>query len=165
MIKKFTPEDILSDGEDHTNAVNPFTGFQGRARKGTVAATLSNIALLDRLFLEEGNENQIHDIKNAVIELLPSLRAVGMFSLFDPLEWVNNEKHWGRIYIGLLYLRQFSEEINDEIVCQLLEIEQKFPNPFFQSELEILLSKREFKDKEMTKSHNLNETKPISPKL
>lgn len=69
MANVFIPEDILPDGEEYAIAVNPFTGFEGKARKGTVAATLNNIALLDRLFLENRQQDQIEKVKKAIIEL------------------------------------------------------------------------------------------------
>jgi ferredoxin-fold anticodon binding domain-containing protein len=139
MSHVFTPEDILPDGDDHTTAVNPFTGFKGRARKGTVAATLNNIALLNRLFLENAKEDQIINIKKAIVELIPSLKAVGIFDLFNPQEWINNEpKYLGRTYVVLLYLKHYPEEIDEEITKKLKEIKKTAQSPFVQSELQSL---------------------------
>ena len=140
MTKPFTPEDILPDGDDHTTSVNPFTGFRGRARKGTVAATLNNIALLDQLFSNNANQEQIADIKKAVIELMPSLKAIGVFDFFSPIEWFNLE-HLGRTYVALLYLKYYPDEINKEIADKLKKINQTTQNPFFQSELQSLCKK------------------------
>jgi hypothetical protein len=137
MANAFTPENILPDGDDHTVSVNPFTGFRGRARKGTVAATLNNIALLDRLFLENIDQEQIVNVKKAVIELMPSLKAIGVFDFFNLIEWIN-PKHLGRTYVALLYLKYYPDEVNKEIVDKLQEINQTIQNPFFQSELQSL---------------------------
>lgn len=141
MTKVFTPEDVLPDGDDHTTAVNPFTGFHGRARKGTVAATLNNIALLDRLFQENAGHDQIANVKKAIVELMPSLKAVGIFDLFNPIEWINDPKHLGRTYVALLYLKHYPEEISEEIVDKLKKIKQTVKIPFFQSELQSLCKK------------------------
>lgn len=135
MSQAFTPEDILPDGDDHTISVNPFTGFRGRARKGTVAATLNNIALLDRLFAENADQEQIANVKKAVLELMPSLKAVGIFDFFRPVEWIQAER-LGRTYVALLYLQYDPDGINQEIVDQLKKIQPKIQNPFFQAELE-----------------------------
>lgn len=137
MAKVFTPEDILSAGEDHAMVVNPFTGFQRKARKGSVAATLNNIALLDRLFLENADQEQIANVKKAVTELMPSLKAIGIFDFFNPIEWLH-PKRLGRSYVSILYLKHYPEEINKEIADKLQEINQTIQNPFFRSELQNL---------------------------
>ncbi|CRX39206.1 DUF7709 family protein [Estrella lausannensis] len=136
MNKVSTPEDILPDGDDHTVATNPFTGFQGKARKGTVAATLNNIALLDGLLQEDAGQDQIAEIKRAITELLPSLKATGIFDLFTPGEWICSQNHPGRVYVALLYLQHYPEEISEEIAHQLRELQRKVQNPYFQTELQ-----------------------------
>jgi hypothetical protein len=141
MATVFTPENILPDGEDHTLAVNPFTGFQGTARKGTVAATLNNIALLNQLFLENPEQDQIATIRKAVVNLMPSLKAIGVFDLFNPIEWLNNPKQLGRMYVAILYLKNYPDEISNEILSKLQEIKQTVQNFFFQSELQNLCHK------------------------
>lgn len=138
MINVFSPEKILADGDDYTIAANPFTGFQGRVRKGTVAATLNNIALLDRLFLNNSEQEQIITITKAVKELIPSLKAIGVFDLFNIKEWVNNLNHPGRVYVAILYLNNYPDEITEEIICVLQEIQKAIPHPLFQSEFQIL---------------------------
>lgn len=141
MSNVFIPENILPDGEDHTTAVNPFTGYQGRARKGTVAATLNNIALLNRLLLDNAEHDKIAPIKKAIIDLMPSLKAVGIFDLFDPLEWISSQNHPGRTYVAILYLKHYPEEMNKEIVHKLEMVKEAIESPFFQSELQSLLKR------------------------
>lgn len=41
----FTPEKMLPAGIDEAEVTNPYTGEKRKARKGTVAATINNIAL------------------------------------------------------------------------------------------------------------------------
>lgn len=142
MIKVFTPEDILPDGDDHTTSVNPFTGFQGKARKGTVAATLNNIALLNKLLSNNENQEQIENIKKTVVGLMPSLKAIGIFDFFTPLEWISSE-HLGRTYIALLYLHYYPNEINQEVLDKLKKMNLTTKNPFLQSELQSLVRNNE----------------------
>lgn len=141
MTEVFNPESILADGEDYTTAVNPFTGFQGRVRKGTVAATLNNIALLDLLFLENVDEDQIKAIKQAVEELIPSLRAIGVFDLFNLTEWASNKRHPGRAYVVILYLKHYPEEVTTEIISALQKIQETINSRMFQSELQFITAK------------------------
>lgn len=143
MANIFTPEDILPDGDDHTTVVNPFTGFQANARKGTVAATLSNIALLDRLFQVDTDHDQIAKVKKAIIDLMPSLKATGIFDLFNSLEWISNPKYLGRTYVALLYLKHYPNEINKEITSQLQAIQKTIQIPSFQAEFLELLGNSE----------------------
>lgn len=137
MANIFIPEDILPDGDDHTIVVNPFTGFQGKARKGTVAATLNNIALLDRLFLENSAQDQIAKVKKAIVELMPSLKAIGIFDLFNLAEWIN-PNYQGRTYVALLYLKNYPDEINEKIADKLRESNQELQNHLLQSEFQSL---------------------------
>lgn len=137
MTNVFTPEDILPNGDDHTISVNPFTGFCGKARKGTVAATLNNIALLDRLFLDDTGQEQISNIKKAVTKLIPSLKAVGIFDFFTPIEWINPE-HLGRTYVAILYLKYYPDGMNKEIADKLQGINLTIQNPLLQSEIQTL---------------------------
>ena len=66
------PEDILKDNED-------FTVVQGvRIRKGTIAATLENIAIL-----ETGDTEQRDTALMAIREYAPALVALGVHRYFS----------------------------------------------------------------------------------
>jgi hypothetical protein len=128
----FTPEKILPEGVDAALSKNPYTGETGYVRKATVAATLNNIAVLNELLGTasstenlEKNENYVKAIK----ELLPSLRVIGVFNLFTPLEWLSAENQPGRVLTVLLYLQRYSDAITPKIKKTLrhLQIQEKIP--------------------------------------
>lgn len=119
-----SPEDILPSGDDYAMVVNPFTGMTGKARKGTVAATLNNIALLDRLLLNNRELEQIQQINEAVTKLIPSLKFVGIFDLFKLEEWFNDAQRLGRIYVVALYLKNNPEEMTQQLAAEIKKIQQ-----------------------------------------
>lgn len=124
----FTPESVLPEGVDTTISTNPYTGESGPARKGTVAATLNNIALLNTLFMQEGsskNQEKERVITQAITSLIPSLRFIGVFDLFTPDEWLASETQPGRILAVVLYLQKYPQEITPQIKERLLHIQQK----------------------------------------
>lgn len=140
MSKAFIPEHILPAGEDNAIVVNPFTGVSGRARKGTVAATLNNIALLNQLLLADNDENreQVLSIKKSVEELINSLKYVGIFNLFSIEEWLNEEQQPGRIYVAILYLKHNPDELTDQIKSKLQEIAKAKLSPVISQEIKTI---------------------------
>lgn len=111
-------------------------------RKGTVAAILNNIALLNQLFLENPEQDQIATIRKAVVNLMPSLKAIGVFDLFNPIEWLNNPKQLGRMYVAILYLKNYPDEISNEILSKLQETKQTVQNFFFSLHFKIFVTKK-----------------------
>ncbi len=108
-----TPQTILADGVDHLVSVNPYTSESGEARKGTVAATLNNIARLNELLLKENNretEDEIRSIISSIDKLIPSLKVIGMFDLFEPSHWLGHGEQIGRIVALSLYLKHYPEK-------------------------------------------------------
>lgn len=124
-----TPEKLLPAGVDVTEAVNPYTGEKGHARKGTVAATVNNIAILNQLLLAEpadSDNKKIDEFSEAIKKLLPSLRVVGMFDFFTVTEWLeHDESQPGRILVAVYYLHQYPQEITADIKIQLKNIGDK----------------------------------------
>ncbi len=141
ISKPFTPEGILPAGEDMTTSVNPFTGESGRARKGIVAATLNNVALLNKLLLtnDEADFDEIQKIREAVVQLLPSLRVVGIFNLFTVEEWISTEEQAGRIFAGVLYLKMYPEERTEAITKKLLKIRETTSSSILREEINSIL--------------------------
>lgn len=121
-----TPEKILPAGVDVTESVNPYTGEKAEARKGTVAATLSNIVTLNKLLEETVSvqtNQKIDEVSQAIIKLLPSLRVIGMFDLFTIQEWLqNHQKQPGRTLVALFYLQKYPKEVSSDIKTQLNQI-------------------------------------------
>lgn len=67
--KPISPEDILADGVDHT-IINGKT-----IRKGTIAAFLANIDILEN---PATTETQKQQAKNMMIELAPAVLSIGL---------------------------------------------------------------------------------------
>ncbi len=124
-----TPETLLPAGVDVTDAVNPYTGEKGSARKGTVAATVNNIATLNQLLLaapSDSNNQKIDELSEAIKKLLPSLRVVGMFDFFTAAEWLgHDELQPGRVLVAIYYLQLYPKEITPDIKAQLKNIDSK----------------------------------------
>lgn len=127
----FTPQDILADGKDFTISTNPYTGESGKVRKGTVAATINNVALLNEklvqhAFTSDKNlELEITNILNLIIELLPSLKVIGLLDLFKIKEWLADFTQQGRILIAIIYLRYNPHELTKEVLQILNSIKQE----------------------------------------
>ena len=121
----FTPETVLPSGVDSTTSTNPYTGESGPARKGTVAATLNNIALLNSLLSEQASpENQVKTDKviEAITSLIPSLRFIGVFDLFTTEEWLSAKDQPGRVLVAVLYLQKYPQNITPAIKQLLMQI-------------------------------------------
>lgn len=124
----FTPDGILPEGVDVSISTNPYTGESGPARKGIIAATLNNVALLNSLLIEESSVNnraKLQKIIDAICPLIPSLRIVGVFDFFTVEEWLSTETQPGRIFVAVLYLQQHPQKITPEIRERLKEIQSQ----------------------------------------
>ncbi|MBA3237552.1 MAG: hypothetical protein H0T62_04285 [Parachlamydiaceae bacterium] len=128
LIGMFTPESILPPGVGSTISTNPYTGESGHARKGIVAATLNNIALLNTLLTENtsaNNQLKIDKIIDAITPLISSLRFVGIFDFFTPYEWLSTDTQPGRCLVAILYLQQNPQNITTETKQFLVQIQDQ----------------------------------------
>lgn len=129
----FTPEKMLPAGIDEAEVTNPYTGEKRKARKGTVAATINNIALLNKLLLEPNSsatsEKLIKESIEEMRKLMPSLKVIGVFNIFIPEEWLNiqDSNQWGRTTCVLLYLEKYPDIINSKIKSRIKAIEKASP--------------------------------------
>lgn len=126
--KAFTPERILPAGVDSSISTNPYTGESGPARKGIIAATLNNVALLNTLLSEKpssSDSTKVQEIIEAINSLIPSLRVVGVFDLFTPEEWLLSETQPGRVLVAVLYLQKYPQNITPAIKKHLLLIQNQ----------------------------------------
>ncbi len=129
----YTPESILPAGVDSTLSINPYTGESGEVRKGTVAATLNNIAHLNSLLaLDETPDiqNQIIEISSAIQQLIPSLQAVGLFDLFELTYWIGTGEQPGRVLTAILYFKTYPQKCTPSLKQQLIEARNKFKSPY-----------------------------------
>ncbi len=115
FVGAYTPQSQLKDGVDSCISINPYTQESGEARKGTIAATLNNVALLNHLLKSETKTQEIEEIIEILDSLLVPLRNTGMFHLFDPIEWIGDGHQEGRVLLTALYLKKFPQEMNKEI--------------------------------------------------
>lgn len=124
----FTPEKVLASGVDSSISTNPYTGESGPARKGTVAATLNNVALLNKYLSENMSSNdaaKVQELSEAINPLIPSLRVVGVFDLFTPEEWLSSKSQPGRVLAAVFYLQKYPQEITPNIRKQLKQIKNQ----------------------------------------
>jgi hypothetical protein len=127
-----TPEMILQDGADRTTSVNPYTLESGEVRKGTVAATLNNIALLNHLIRQEKSyegEEEIQKIVAAIDQLIPSLNVIGMFDLFEPIYWIGEGEQIGRLVALSLYIKHYPTKVSDSIRKKLVSWTRNVTSP------------------------------------
>ncbi len=128
-----TPESILPEGVDSSISINPYTGESGEARKGTIGATLNNVATLNNLFLQEETAETIEEIKQisvAIEKLIPSLNVIGVFDLFPPVYWIGSGEQSGRILAVILYFNRYPEKCTPELRKQLLAIAPNISSPY-----------------------------------
>jgi hypothetical protein len=119
----FTPENVLPKGIDKTVSINPYTGESAPVRKGTVAAMLNNVALLNKALAEAPiNQAKVEELMKANAALISSLRAVGMFHLFLPIEWLASDDQQGRILTAVLYLQKYPKEMTPQVRGRLIQI-------------------------------------------
>jgi hypothetical protein len=132
MAAPFTPQTILRDGVDQTISVNPYTQESGEVRKGTVAATLNNIARLNQLLLQENSqecEQEIKAIVAAIDQLIPSLKVIGMFDLFEPIYWIGQGEQMGRIVTLALYIKHYPEKDTANLRQKILSLTNRVTSP------------------------------------
>lgn len=124
----FTPENILPAGVDETIVANPYTDEVGKARKGTVAAVVNNIALLNKLLAEPESEptnKNIHAVTKQIDLLIPSLRVLGLFDFFTVNEWLADyNEQPGRALTAVLYLKQYPHEVTSNTKEMLEDVYQ-----------------------------------------
>lgn len=143
-IDPATPEKILPKGVDFSQSINPFTGEAAEVRKGTVAATINNVAALNKLLQENPTpetRTNIEQISKEVCSLLISLRVVGLFDIFSPLEWMSTSSQPGRILIAVLYIEKFPENLTPQIIQQLERIKASFLNGYLLEKIDRFLKK------------------------
>lgn len=129
----FTPEKILADGADISVSVNPYTGESGEVRKGTIAATLNNVAFLNNLIITKKSDQEIQSILHEIAKLVPSLRVVGMFDLFSVEEWLADQP--GRQLAAILYLQAYPDKLNSKLVKIIKDIEKNTKHDALKSEI------------------------------
>lgn len=122
MVKS---EDILKDDQSFVK-----TESGTLARKGSVAAMLLNASVLDELLPQlpsSAKEEEVDKILTDIRSLMPTLHAIHLFDFFSPLEWLQAKprSQEGRIVIALLYLQQYPQLMNRDILNRLQQIKEQ----------------------------------------
>ncbi len=139
----FTPQTILADGVDSTVSKNPYTGEEGPARKGTVAATVNNVFLLNQALLAPTPDaSHIESLTQTMRALVPSLNVIGMFNFFSVDEWLSDNRQPGRILVAILYLQHSPEKVTETIRQRLDVIRSTAAIAFLTREIDALLGCR-----------------------
>lgn len=136
-----TPEAILPAGVDSTISINPYTGESGVARKGTVAATLKNIASLNQLLSQTENleiRKELIEISDAIDQLIPSLQVIGLFDFFEPTYWIGEGEQPGRILVLSLYLKHNPKKYSSVLQERLSEVKEKITSPYLLEQIQSL---------------------------
>lgn len=129
----FTPDSVLPDGVDVSISTNPYTGKSAPARKGTVAATLNNVARLNKLLMEANREQDVQALIEAIDKLIPSLDAIGVFDLFEPAYWIGEGEQLGRVAAIMLYFKHYPEKLTPELNMQLHSLKRVLRCPYLKS--------------------------------
>ncbi len=137
-----TPEVILPDGVDATISINPYTGESGLVRKGTAAATIQNIALLNQHMAKPNDpvtDQEIEKVSSEIGRLIPSLTYIGVFDFFEPIEWIGSSEQPGRVLAAALYLKQHPGEMTEEIERKIQDISTSTPSDYLRNLLQTTL--------------------------
>lgn len=137
----FTPESILPEGVDSTISTNPYTGESGLARKGTVAATLNNVARLNHLLKQEETpelRQEIIEISSAINTLIPSLQAIGMFNFFEPDFWISRGEQPGKVIVICLYFKHYPEKYTAELREKLGNVRSETSSCYLREQIDAL---------------------------
>lgn len=118
-------EDVLKDDQTFVQ-----TQSGTLARKGSVAAMLLNARALDELLPQPSSsakEEELGKILADIRSLVPTLHAIHLFEFFSPLEWLQAQprSQEGRIVIALLYLQQYPQLMNRDILNRLQQIKEQ----------------------------------------
>lgn len=139
------PRDVLPDGIDASGVINPFTGEKGFARKGSIFSFYKNIASLDQLLVLPSSEEvhkKIKNITSAIQGNMTALKALGLFDLFSPTEWLASTEHPGRVFAALQYLKSYPHLLTQEIRADLASRQSRGDLPkYTQKEVSHLLQK------------------------
>ena len=139
-LEAVRPHDVIPDQVNEKQLSNG-TSF----RKGTIAATVLNAALFDKLIKMPNSpekDKQITQLINDQKPLMVSLKDIGFFEFVTPLETLqsSNGKE-GKALIGVLYLQQNPTEVTPEVTAQLKQL-LKTTSPELQKQIRTVLDSK-----------------------
>jgi len=111
-----TPEQILADGKD-TFAKKGVT-----IRKGSVAALIMNVQLLNAKLKSKETGEHVERIIKDLRAAMPALEAIDVMSVFQASDWFESEARPGNVMVGVLFLQQFPQYLTQPIKEKLRHI-------------------------------------------
>lgn len=142
-IEIFRPKDVLADGQNFIEKINPLTQEYISLRKGTIRTMILNRQEFNKVIQEDINSTEKKNIIQEIIDTLSasidSLVTAEIFDFFEPMEWLQNPKDEGRVLIGVLYHRINSSKLTPEIAEQLKYLKKEVSQEL-QQEIELCLT-------------------------
>lgn len=113
------PSDVLQEKEN-------FKVVRGvNVRKGTVAATIQNISILNNLMLNNGDEKEIAQLVEEQRPLCKGLWAIGLTEVQPIPLWINDPNQPGRTLVAVIMLQECPQLITKEVREYLQKIRAK----------------------------------------
>lgn len=107
-------------------------------RKGTIKALIENALYLDvHLKKDVSDEKMLSSIKD-IRDAIKGLNAVGVFEVFPPEDWFQDENKPGNIMAGVLYLQQYPDQMTAELKKKLGSL-SKTVSPLLRAEISKLI--------------------------
>lgn len=123
QLDALLPSDILPD-----QVQGRILGDNVFVRKGTVFAMMQNARLFDKVReMPESaeKEEKLAQIKLDLKNIMPGLKANGLFDFFQPIEWLEAKgDEEGRIFVALIFLEMYPEKKDEVIYARLCELTQ-----------------------------------------
>ena len=97
-----------------------------------MAATILNVKAFNAL----KDQQELEGLRSQQLALIPVLDRVGLFDLFQPMDWLRDNE--GRTWIGVLYFHVFPEKMDEQVQKRLIDVSQT-ASPLLREEMHKLL--------------------------
>lgn len=95
--------------------------------KDAIAKTLENVIEFQRISLglnDKQNAEAVKKLTEQQSALSVSLYNSGIFKIFTPLDWMQNEAQEGKIFVALIYLQKYPQYATPKTVERIKQIAQ-----------------------------------------
>jgi len=141
--KILSDENVMKDEENIAKLINPYTGESFEGRKGSIAATIKNIATLNKMIKERTKTEELNQAINEFSKLMDVCNAAGMFDLFEPQEWLNSREQPGRVLAAIILLQKHPQKANKESLEILKKLQHDTPYDIIRSNATLALKECE----------------------
>lgn len=121
--------------------------FKKQEQKPKLKDIMAQILSVDELYTIPASSLRTDAIRKVVESVKPhifSLKHMGFFDIFTPLEWLNNIQKPARIWIGLLYLETFCRKLSSQekgkVLTTLENIKTNVQDPLLQEKINVILN-------------------------